>query len=525
LRASKWLLAGLALWSVVSHGSCAARDWTDGSTTVSLSGWAGIGAYTVPRANFGVGSYDIRDIRDFSDGSRGNPGRAVRSPAWVEAFLKPSLRLSHDFGGNGTLFGEVTAVLSKTLGDGDATIGSITRGSPGSISIEQAYVGYRITPPFGMHGDSVAIQLGRQDFILDDGFLIHLARFNIGRSADFYLSPRGAFDGWGTLRFNTAPVRGDIFVLSTPVDNKAAYGSRTFVIDQPDTDFAGFDVEWFEPVARKGANPAVNYLDRARYLNFTYLTIFNSDRDRRLYGDDSPFYWARRDGLHVFSLAGGGTLIPIKALDLASNASLYFQYVREFNWTHGRRVNATGFYVEPGYQFSSVKWTPAISYRYSYFSGNRQRPGAPIGTKRSYDPLFLGGGFRDYLGNYGPGEIIGTYMLPSSNLIVHQVELKLTAPFHVAREGDALQFEILAYQFLLDKTRPANASSTRFAREVDVSARYSYDERTTAALALGAAFAQRGGRQWFDGQTASFPDARRAKGNSYIAEIYLIHSF
>jgi hypothetical protein len=525
LHGSRKRVIGLALWALAAHGRCGAKEWTDGDTRVTISGLAGIGAYAVPRANFGTGSYDIRTVREFSQGLRNDVGRPVRSPAWGEAFLKPSLRFTHDLASGGSVFGEVSAVLATTFGDGDATVTSFTRGNPRSISIEQAYLGYRATPPFGLKGDSLVVQIGRQDFILDDGFLIHLARFNIGRQSNFYLSPRGAFDGWGTVRLNTAPVRGDIFVLSTPVDNKAGYGNRDFVADQPNTDFAGFDVEWFEPVARKEANAAVNFLDRARYLNFTYLTIFNSDRDRRLYGDDSPFYWARRKGLHVFSLSGGGTLIPIRSLALDRNGSLYFQYVRQLNWTRGRKVDATAFYIEPGYAFSDVAWSPAISYRYSYFSGNRAAPGAPFRTKRSYDPLFLGGGFRDYLGNWGPGEIIGTYMLPSSNLVVHQLELKLTAPFHLAREGDALQFELLAYQFLLDRTAPARATSRRFAREIDVSARYVYDERTTAAVVLGAAFAQRGARQWFDAATDSFPGVRRARGNSYIAEFYVVRGF
>ncbi len=390
---SGWLYAGLAFCSLASHGRCEGKDWDDGATRISLIGLAGIGFYTVPRTNFGAGSYDVRAVRDFSEGLRGDAGRARRSPAWIEAFLKPSLRLSHDLGGGSALFAEVSAVLATTLGDGDATITSFTRGNPRSISVEQAYVGYKIKPPFGLKGDSVVAQFGRQDFILDDGFLIHLARYNIGRQSNFYLSPRGAFDGWGTLRFNTAPVRGDIFVLSTPVNNKAGYGNRDFVADQPNTDFAGFDIEWFEPVERKGANPSVNYLDRGRYLNFTYLNIFNSNRDPLLYGDDSAFYWARRKGLNVFSLSGGGKLIPIRSLALNRNASLYFQYVRQFNWTRGRKVDATGLYIEPGYTFSDIRWSPAISYRYSYFSGNRTAPGVPLGIKRSYDPLFLGGGF------------------------------------------------------------------------------------------------------------------------------------
>ena len=398
---SRALFVGLAASALLAAAPARARDWIVGDTSISFGGYAGIGAFSLPDANFGAGSYDVRKVRDFAEGRRNDVGRAVRSPFWVEAFAKPSLRLSHPVGAGGTLFGEVSAVLTQTLGDGDGSIVSFTRGNPGMVAVEQAYIGYRIAPPFGLKGDSVAIQLGRQDFILDDGFLIHLGRYNLGRAANFYLSPRQAFDGWGTIRFNTAPIRGDIFVLSTPVDNKAAYGDRHFALDQPNTDFAGFDLEWFNGVRREGANPSVNYLDRARYLNFTYFHIFDTDRNRLLYGDDSELFWARRKGLHVLSLSGGGNLLPIKALALDRNASFYFQYVRELNGARGRKVDATGFYVEPGYEFSVSPWRPALSYRYAYFSGNRTRPGQPLRIKRSYDPLFYGGGFRDYLGNWG----------------------------------------------------------------------------------------------------------------------------
>lgn len=525
VRRSGALFTGLVTWSLVAAGPALAHDWTLGDTVISLGGYAGIGVFSVPDANFGAGSYDIRAVRDFAEGLRNDIGRAKRSPIWVEGFVKPSLRFSQPLGGSGTLFGEVSAVASQTLGDGDASIVSFTRGNPGSVGIEQAYVGFRIQPPFGLKGDSVAIQLGRQDFVLDDGFLIHLGRYNLGRIANFYLSPRQAFDGWGTLRINTSPIRGDIFVLSTPVDNKAAYGNRHLALDQPNTDFAGFDLEWFNGVDRKGANPSVNYLDRSRYLNFTYFYIFDSDRNPLLYSDASTVFWARRKGLHVLSLSGGGNLIPTDALKLRKNGTLYFQYVRELNGTRGRRVDATAFYIEPGYQFLETPWQPALSYRYAYFSGNRTRLDEPLGVKHSYDPLFYGGGFRDYLGNWGLGEIVGTYMQFSSNIVVHQAELKVTAPFHLASKDDRLEFELLAYQFLFDKTRSVGTTSRRFAREVDVSARYIRDERTSVALTLGAAFPQKGGREWFDSQTAIDPEAHRARHNSYLAEIYFIRNF
>ena len=113
----------------------------------------------------------------------------------------------------------------------------------------------------------------------------------------------------------------------------------------------------------------------------------------------------------------------------------------------------------------------------------------------------------------------------SSNMVIHQVELRLTPPVHLASKDDTLQVELLAYQFLFDEARSAGATSRRFAREVDLSARYIRDEKTSVALTVGAAFPQKGARQWLDGQTAIDPHARRSGRNSYLAEVYVIRSF
>jgi hypothetical protein len=41
-------------------------------------------------------------------------------------------------------------------------------------------------------------------------------------------------------------------------------------------------------------------------------------------------------------------------------------------------VRANAWYVEPGWTFSAVPWTPRVFYRYSHFSGD---PNPNDGTK------------------------------------------------------------------------------------------------------------------------------------------------
>jgi hypothetical protein len=507
----------LAAFLVIA-GPGLAADWTSGPATISLNTTVGLGVFVTPNANFGAGSYDIRTVRDFAGGLRPDAGIPVRSPVWFEGFIKPNLRITYAIDSEHTLFAGVSAAYAKTLGDGDASPFSLTAGSPGSIGLEEAYIGYQAPLPFGLAGDSVVMKFGRQDFTIDDGFLVQLARYDIGKSSGFYLYPHTAFDGWGTIRINTSPVRGDFFVLRADVDNERSYGSATFAIDQPATHFAGFDLEWFDNNADPGANGAVNYLDRARYINFTYFKVYKADRNPVLYGDNGVF-WARRDGLNVFSLSGGGNLLPVK------DTTLYFQYVRQINTNRDRKVDATGFYIEPGYTFSHVPWSPHVYYRYSYFSGQPGATNDPTATKRSYDILFLGGGIRNFIGNYGLGEIVGNMMAVTSNLIVHNVSLKLTAPFHVFRPTDSLSVELLGYAFLLDHPERAGATSRQYAHEVDIAAQYVLDKKTLMVFAVGVAIPNRGGQESVAKLTAGLPGPRAVGDTSTIAEFFIMHTF
>lgn len=501
-------------WTTPPH----AAEWNMGATEFALNTTVGFGAFVEGNADFGAGSYDIRNVRDYLEGRRPDPGNAAQTAGWVEAFIKPGLHVSHDVGANGKLFVHASLVYATTQGHGDASPYSYTGGHEGYVSLEEAYVGYSAPLPFGLKGDSIVVKIGKQDFTLSDGFLVQLGKYDTGKSGGYYIYPRTAFDGWGTIKINAKPVRADIFVLRTDVDNNKSYGDWAFALDQPRTHFAGFDIEWFDEVDREGANGALNYLDRKRYLNFTYFNIYKTDRNPVLYPDSDEIFWSRRQGLNVFSLNGGGNLIPIK------NTGLYFQYVREINTHPGRRVDASAFYIEPQYTFSDSAWTPRIYYRYSYFSGQPGRPSDPIGTKRNYDIMFLGGGVRNFFGCWGYGEIIGNMMQFTSNLTVHNVSVKVTAPFHVIKPDDSLALELIGYKYLLDNPLRESATSRDYGSEVDLTAQYTMGEMSIGA-ALGIAMPGKGGKEAMDAFSAGFPNRRPATGDSYIAEFFIYQTF
>ena len=117
------------------------------------------------------------------------------------------------------------------------------------------------------------------------------------------------------------------------------------------------------------------------------------------------------------------------------------------------------WYVEPGYKFSSLPWTPQLNLRCAHFTGD---PDPNDRLKQSYDPLFTTGGDRGF-GSWFLGEIFGQYISPNSNLNVAMAHLKF-APL------DTMETGIIYYDFHFDQTAQFNNSaitSKNAAQEVD----------------------------------------------------------
>jgi hypothetical protein len=139
---------------------------------------------------------------------------------------------------------------------------------------------------------------------------------------------------------------------------------------------------------------------------------------------------------------------------LASLPGLSFEaeYAREHN---GSLLDSTAWTVQGAYELG-IAWKPQLSYRYAFFQGDDPS------TERSeaFDPLFLG--FYDW-GTWWQGEIAGEYFVSNSNLIAHQVRLKV-APFESVGSG------LIFYWFRVEHPASlggAGATSKELAFELD----------------------------------------------------------
>jgi hypothetical protein len=464
-----------------------------GDLHATWNGTIGIGAFAVPQANFGAGSYETDKLLS-----------KRTSPVWGEGFVKPQIGLNYDVG---TLQFAATfsTIYAQTIGDGDASLVSTTRGAPGQIDLEEANVEITGALP-ALESGTFDLQLGRQNFLVDDGFLIADGTINAGTRAAYYLVPRNVFDGIGVLHLNGMPVRADIFVLS--VDTAPNLTRRG--LDQPPTSFAGFDLTWFANAPGDKADGSKNYADRLRYVTTTYFHIYDSKTD----GTKTS-----RDGMDVYSLSVGGAPAPS-----VPDFTFYAQAVLERNASPHREVRANAYYVQPEWTFSDLPLTPAIFYCYSHYSGARSPNDA---TNENYDPLFYGAGYRGgNFGSYYYGEILSEYFIANTNVDIHEAELTLMMPFHVLNDQDSLKLDFIYYRYLYDQKRGLALSSDSLGQEVNIAAEYQYSPATSLGAAVGVATPGSGAKEQL-AQQLNLPSGGGGQFNraSGIAEVFATFSF
>jgi hypothetical protein len=147
---------------------------------------------------------------------------------------------------------------------------------------------------------------------------------------------------------------------------------------------------------------------------FEFFHVYNADSTPETFSfpPGEPFQtlsiYGNRRGLNVYSGYLAGSFFSFDP-----NIRFHSQFALERNAVD-RRVKAAAWYVEPGYKFSVLPWTPQLNLRYAHFSGD---PNPNDRLKQSYDPLFTTGGDRGF-GSWFLGEIFGQYISPNSNLDV-----------------------------------------------------------------------------------------------------------
>lgn len=301
---------------------------------------------------------------------------------WQEAYLKGDLVGRRGLENGGTVYGGLGVIGLGTWGDGDAA--GLTSGNERELKIENAFVGWQ-------SADGVFdLSFGRQQYMLGDGFIIagdaislgEISGVNVDRGGAYYLAGQKSFDQTALIKIDPeGPLRGDLFWLQS--DNPY----------HQDTELAGINLELVD--------------DAKGTLGLSYMTVLDVEQGAGLGA------WDQRDGMDVVSLRGQGSMG-------VENLFLSFEYVDESGGDTATKIDADAWYVEAGWTFADMPWSPTLNYRHAEFSGEDNS----TSDREAFDPLFFG--FTRGFGTWFQGEVASNYAGPAnSGNSVDRLELML----------------------------------------------------------------------------------------------------
>ena len=370
----------------------------------------------------GVGLFTASDVM-LGAGVPTSSGGMEQDRTWAEMYLAPTAKLTVGLGDAGALYTGVRIVGVTQFGDGDA--GGFTEGEESHLDLDNAYVGWTSGKLFGRE-DLLDLSVGRQNFLIGDGFLIADGNAEGGDEAAYWMGARAGWKQTAIARVNFDPVHADVFYLKSDEDsgNSKYYGVNLEYAPTEKTVIGG---SWIK-------------------------------------NRDSDFF--TRDDLSTYSIrAQGNPFDAIPGLFLAG------EYAWQTNdLAGGVDVDANAWYLEAAYTFTETPWSPKIGYRYAHFSGDDPNT-ADI---EAWDPLHYGQ-IRGW-GSWFQGEITGQYILFNSNMNSHKFELAVSPM-------ENLTLTALYYLFYFDET-PAGLDD-HFGNELNLIA----DWVATDYLTVSGAFA------------------------------------
>lgn len=297
------------------------------------------------------------------------------SSTWVEGYIEPGFGGIFQVSGLPLYtYGAVTYLVSGTAGHD--IYNSETR-SYGDF--EKLYGGFIWDLPW--EKSLVDVSFGRQVYQLRDGFLLSKipVSTSIGERAALYLGPRLTSEYTALLR---AKIKG--------------FGVEAFLIEPSELDEIASDSQL------AGINLYYQFTHAA--TAFTYLYIPESKSGFRTPdGVTLP-----REGVRTYNAS-------LSMTDLFGIEGSWIK--AEYAHQDHDNVDMSAFagYCWIGYQNKRYAWQPAISYRWSMFSGDD----TDTQTFERFDPLFSGG-----LGNFLPG-IIFSKTYKNTNLISNRVTVSV----------------------------------------------------------------------------------------------------
>ena len=382
-------------------------------------------AVSTPGANLGRGRVDP------------DTGLSEEDPTWGEAAVEPALHWSTTGIGEGSWYGHLSAAGAITFGDGDP--GGFTAGGDGQFDVEGASVGWRSAPiEIAPSRPVFDVSVGRQELNIGDGFLIDDGNFDFRDDGGVWLVPRQAFQRTAIGRMDYRALHLDAFFLEADPDHD-------------ETAVAGVNLEH-----RFAANG---------HLGLLYFHVVDSDR---------PTLFGARHGMNVTSVRVNDFHLP-----QWSQVAMWGEYTRESGSGRNGGFDASAWYGEVIYTFQERPWTPSLSYRYAYFSGDAN---ANDTTRRDFDGFFYGFDKRGW-GTWFQGEVTGGWLLFNSNQQNHLVKLS-------GSPNDSLTVGLIGGTYHLAESHYLGIPVTddHFGDEINVYADWLLNDRISISAGYGVLF-------------------------------------
>jgi hypothetical protein len=312
----------------------------------------------------------------------GNP-LVVGAPAgagyddWIETYLHYGLYGITPLSQNVYVYGGLSAITSGSYGQELFT--DETRTYTG---VEDAYVGI-ITGRTDEAGNRLTFNLtaGRQRFTLANAFLIANTAFNGNERAALQANARWSSD---------LLILGQVAWNNTKVEAFVVDPDELPVLDT-ETVIAGLNVE---SIARPGL-----------LLGASYVTVPQSSQS---YFSPVGAIAGTREGLDLWDVRF--TYSPP-----GGQSGAYFggEIARQTNRNFD--MDARAAYGEVGYSFAEAAWSPSVSYRLSYFSGDDP----DTATYERWDPLLSGGTGEQWVQGANHFKVV-----QDSNVIAHRLQAR-----------------------------------------------------------------------------------------------------
>ena len=368
----------------------------------------------------------------------------IGAPAnfWWEGSAEAGIQGTLNFFGGSELYGAYSYLYAQTVGH-DASGQTNGLNNPGAGDTEKAYGGWRSGSLFPALGhNAIDISGGRQNYHIGSGFLIYTGSANGRNQGAYWIAPRQAFQETVIGRFNSGPVKLEVFHL-------------------------GFEAarEFHEAGSTNGVNLEYSFASN-NTLGFTYLNVYNTDNKAI-------------DGLDV--LNGRVDVIPLPVLP---QLSISAEYAFEKN---GSQFQSNGGFAQISYQFQDTPWTPTVSFRYTGLQGDDPDTVRDEG----FSPLAYG--MSDW-GTWFQGEIIGEYVLGNSNLLSYLFAIS-------AKPLNSLDMHLFYYHFDIAQPQSLadNVTASNFADEIDLIADWQTTDRLSLSAVLAVAIPGEAARQFTGG--------------------------